>query len=116
MSTHRGLCFLLAFILLMASPTVTTARDVCAPGLIPSADATKICEQVCAGAQPLSQWNGQWNNDSPTCHWLGRSEYLFLELQLHGRQTMRQRLVSGHPGRSLLWRLSTAISDVHDVV
>jgi hypothetical protein len=72
---HRCLCSLLAFILLMASPTVTTARDVCAPGLIPPADATKICEQVCAGAQPLSQWNGQWNNDSPTCHWFWYGQY-----------------------------------------
>jgi hypothetical protein len=66
---------LLTFIVMIASPQSINAVDVCAPGLIPPADAAKICQQVCADARPSSQFNGQWNNDSPTCYWFWYGQY-----------------------------------------
>src|SRR6266850_889784 len=77
MKKALSLCLLslVTFIVIMTSPRDTNAMDVCAPDVILPAQATAICQKVCAEARPISQFNGQWNNDSPTCHFFWTGQY-----------------------------------------
>ena len=66
---------LFAFIVIITNSQNIKAEDVCAPTLIPPSQASEICQKVCVDAQPTAQFNGQWNNTSPTCHWVWSGQY-----------------------------------------
>ena len=52
------------------------ADDACAPGLIKPSEAAATCQPVCTEKfGPTSKFDGQWNNDSPTCRWFWSGQY-----------------------------------------
>ncbi len=70
------LCSVVMAIGVMTTAQTIKAEDACAPDLIPPAQATQICQKVCTDTfGPTSQFNGQWNNDSPECHWFWYGQY-----------------------------------------